>query len=816
MKLSLFLLVLMVSSIAIVSGSTFVIIDDLVKSEKESTLDLLQRNSIDFSRLISLDLNERISDVELLSSPNSPLLSTMLTLDEKRDYLLLFITNYPDYESVSVYDKDGQKIIDTRNLGIGTNISKSLVFQQTVENLSYYDPYPLDVNSLERSAISNVLPVLRFSSSLYTVDGEFTGIVIANYSVFSLFQTLLEFSDPHFQYELLSHDGVNIANSKNHEVLAHDMHLNLIPNTATVYDNWIISTSTLPEVGRYLENPDLLVIVKIDQNMAFQEINSQQQFLQIITLSTLIGFILVMLYVAKKLDSDLLHIQSVLQNIAAGKKFITKNLLFKETQSFQSQLRLTDEILTGEKISNKQTAKINIDIQNVIKNVANGKFDLKCTREFNQPFSESQIIINTMVDQLNLFSSEVTRVAKEVGVDGILGGQANVPGVQGQWKELTDTVNELENNLTTQVREIANVTTAVAKGDLSQKVTADVKGEVLELKETINTMVDQLNLFSSEVTRVAKEVGVDGILGGQANVPGVQGQWKELTDTVNELENNLTTQVREIANVTASMITGNFDKKVTVSGKGEVRKLQLNINQSVDQLSRVEYDRSEFSAMITHELKTPLVPINGYCQMLLKEKLGKLTNDQKDAVQEISTASDSLLNLIQNILSAQQSDSGRNILNLTRISSSKILDESFTKLLPLMVEKNIKFEQFPLSETLVLADHGKLIEIMTNLVQNAVDFVPQNSGKISISCTKDDDGALFSVKDNGIGISLEQQKKLFTKFYQVDTSATRKHGGTGLGLSICKGFVESMGGKIWVESDKGKGSTFFFTIPKAN
>ena len=374
----------------------------------------------------------------------------------------------------------------------------------------------------------------------------------------------------------------------------------------------------------------------------------------------------------------------------------------------------------------------------------------------------------------------------------------------------------MENNLTTQVREIANVTTAVAKGDLSQKVTADVKGEVLELKETINTMVDQLNLFSSEVTRVAKEVGVDGILGGQANVPGVQGQWKELTDTVNELENNLTTQVREIANVTTSMITGNFDKKVTVSGKGEVRKLQLNINQSVDQLSRVEYDRSEFSAMITHELKTPLVPINGYCQMLLKEKLGKLTNDQKDAVQEISTASDSLLNLIQNILSAQQSDSGRNILNLTRISSSKILDESFTKLLPLMVEKNIKFEQFPLSETLVLADHGKLIEIMTNLVQNAVDFVPQNSGKISISCTKDDDGALFSVKDNGIGISLEQQKKLFTKFYQVDTSATRKHGGTGLGLSICKGFVESMGGKIWVESDKGKGSTFFFTIPKAN
>ena len=353
----------------------------------------------------------------------------------------------------------------------------------------------------------------------------------------------------------------------------------------------------------------------------------------------------------------------------------------------------------------------------------------------------------------------------------------------------------------------------MAKGDLSQKVTADVKGEVLELKQTINTMVDNLNLFSSEVTRVAKEVGVEGILGGQADVPGVQGQWKELTDTVNELENNLTTQVREIANVTTSMISGNFDKKITVSGKGEVKELQLDINQSVDQLSRLESDRSEFSAMITHELKTPLVPIKGYCQMLLKKQLGNLTDDQRDAINEIAVASDSLYMLIENILSAQKSDSGQFTLNITAISSSKILDDIFKKMSPIMHDKQIEFKQFPLSEALLFTDHGKLIEILTNLIQNAVDFVPEKSGKIEISCTREDDGSLFSVKDNGIGMSLEQQEKLFTKFYQVDTSATRKHGGTGLGLSICKGFVESMGGKIWVKSEPSHGSVFYFTIP---
>src|SRR5690242_17057253 len=175
-----------------------------------------------------------------------------------------------------------------------------------------------------------------------------------------------------------------------------------------------------------------------------------------------------------------------------------------------------------------------------------------------------------MVDQLRSFASEVTRVAREVGTEGKLGGQAFVPGVAGTWKDLTDSVNAMCGNLTDQVRNIAQVTTAVARGDLSRKITVDVRGEILELKDTINTMVDQLNGFASEVTRVAREVGTEGKLGGQAQVPGVAGTWKDLTDSVNFMAGNLTAQVRNIADVATAIAGGDLSKKITVNVSGEI------------------------------------------------------------------------------------------------------------------------------------------------------------------------------------------------------------------------------------------------------
>ena len=241
---------------------------------------------------------------------------------------------------------------------------------------------------------------------------------------------------------------------------------------------------------------------------------------------------------------------------------------------------LTDSVNS---MAGNLTAQVR-NIAEVTTAVANGDLSRKITVDVQGEIRELKNTINTMVDQLGSFASEVTRVAREVGTEGELGGQAEVKGVAGVWKDLTDSVNSMAGNLTAQVRNIAEVTTAVANGDLSRKITVDVRGEILELKNTINTMVDQLNAFASEVTRVAREVGTEGILGGQADVRGVAGTWKDLTDSVNSMAGNLTGQVRNIAEVTTAVANGDLSRKITVAVRGEILELKNTINTMVDQL----------------------------------------------------------------------------------------------------------------------------------------------------------------------------------------------------------------------------------------
>ena len=242
---------------------------------------------------------------------------------------------------------------------------------------------------------------------------------------------------------------------------------------------------------------------------------------------------------------------------------------------------LTDSVNS---MASNLTAQVR-NIAEVTTAVAKGDLSRKITVDVRGEISELKNTINTMVDQLNSFAGEVTRVAREVGTEGKLGGQADVRGVAGTWKDLTDSVNFMASNLTAQVRNIAEVTTAVANGDLSRKITVDVRGEILELKDTINTMVDQLNAFASEVTRVAREVGTEGKLGGQADVKGVAGTWKDLTDSVNSMASNLTGQVRNIAEVTTAVANGDLSRKITVDVRGEILELKNTINTMVDQLN---------------------------------------------------------------------------------------------------------------------------------------------------------------------------------------------------------------------------------------
>ncbi len=295
---------------------------------------------------------------------------------------------------------------------------------------------------------------------------------------------------------------------------------------------------------------------------------------------------------------------------------------------------LTDNVNA---MANNLTGQVR-NIAKVATAISAGDLTQKITVEVAGEILQLKETINKMVDNLNTFSGEVTRVAKEVGTEGKLGGQAKVEGVAGVWKDLTDNVNTLANNLTGQVRNIAQVSTAVAKGDLTQKITVDVRGEVLQLKETINQMVDQLNTFSGEVTRVAKEVGTEGKLGGQAKVEGVAGVWKDLTDNVNTLANNLTGQVRNIAEVTTAVATGDLAKKITVDVKGEILELKNTINIMVDQLRSFAGEVSRVAKEVGTEGK-----LGG------QAKVEGVAGVWKDLTDNVNTLANNLTGQVRNI-----------------------------------------------------------------------------------------------------------------------------------------------------------------------
>ena len=632
MNLTVFLLLLIIISIGVVSSSSIIIINDVANSEISRKIQELAITTQHFAQILSIDLNGRISDVELLASTNGPLYHTHISENEKLEYLLLFLANYVNYDSVSVYDKNGLKTVDTRNLGIGSDISETDFFKNTIRYTNYHDPLPIFYDPLERTAISGSLSIIRYSSVLFDTSGDFNGMVVASYSLTRTFHEIISGADESHQFEIANIDGSSYVHTKNYFEESSEYHTY---SKGITYDgDSVVAFSTIPSIGRYVENPNMAFILKTNTNNLFQNIHERQLQLQLITLFTTVIVIIISIFLMRKFHFELINVSNLLSQMVNHQQLNKIKYYFSEMSNLESKIISSNKLLLKSEKENKE--------------------------------------------KLLVFE------------------------------------------------EVIKITKLISRGDLSQKM------------------------------------------------------------KVGKIKSN------------------------------EIRELQKNINFAIDQLSKVESDRSAFSAMITHELKTPLVPIKGYAQMLQKGKYGKLTSFQKDAIIEIERSSNTLYKLIGNILTAQKLDSGKIKMNLANISTAKLLDMVYLSLSPLMIPKNIKFNKIIHTDSLVLIDYEKILEVFVNLVQNSVDFVSSIDGKISIICSKSDEGVLFSVEDNGEGISLSDQQNLFKKYFQVDTSASRKHGGSGLGLAICKGIIENMGGKIWVKSIIGKGTTFYFSIPSSD
>jgi osomolarity two-component system, sensor histidine kinase NIK1 len=472
------------------------------------------------------------------------------------------------------------------------------------------------------------------------------------------------------------------------------------------------------------------------------------------------------------------------------------------------------------------------EIAKVTTAVARGDLGKKISVDVKGEILDLKNTINTMVDRLGTFASEVSKVAREVGTDGTLGGQAEVHNVEGKWRDLTENVNTMASNLTSQVRGISTVTQAIANGDLSQKIEVQAAGEILVLKETINDMVDRLSMFSIEVQRVAKDVGVDGRMGGQANVAGIGGRWKEIITDVNTLAMNLTAQVRAFGDITNAATDGDFTKLITVEASGEMDELKRKINQMVfnlrDSIQRntaakeaaefANKTKSEFLANMSHEIRTPMNGIIGMTQLALDTKL---TKHQWEMLNIVQGQANSLLTILNDILDLSKIEANYMIieeipytLRGTILSALKSLAmKAHEKFLDLTYQVDSSVPDY------VIGDPSRLRQVILNLVGNAIKFT--DYGEVTLRIKNNAQGGdppgehliEFNVSDTGIGIQQDKLDLIFETFQQADGSTTRRYGGTGLGLSISKKLVNLMRGEIWVESQYGKGSSFSFTCP---
>jgi signal transduction histidine kinase/ActR/RegA family two-component response regulator len=444
--------------------------------------------------------------------------------------------------------------------------------------------------------------------------------------------------------------------------------------------------------------------------------------------------------------------------------------------------------------------------------VRNGDFSTRLRQSSDPTMDEIATVFNSMIDQLGHFTSEVTRVSYEVGNEGKLGGTAKLASATGTWKDLTDSVNAMAGNLTGQVRDISQVAKAVAEGNLSQKITVDARGEILELKNTVNTMVDELSAFADEVTRMAR---TDALLAESQRLAGeLQARSGELQARQDELQRSNA----DLEDKAAQLARQNRDIELK---NEQIEQARQEIEERARQLDLASRYKSQFLANMSHELRTPLNSLLVLDSLLAQNVDHNLTPKQVEYATIIHSCGTDLLQLINDILDLTKVEAGKMEIHPERFALSGLTDDLYAVFGPLTAENGLRFaiELEPTAPAEIFTDKQRLRQILHNLLSNAVKFTNKGYVEMSIAatsrCVPDSTGVVFSVSDTGIGIREDHLGTIFTAFQQGDGTTSRRYGGTGLGLAISREVAAQLGGELAVESEYGRGSTFRLYLPLA-
>jgi PAS domain S-box-containing protein len=676
---------------AFVFGMFFKNLEDNLKTNTEHMIDY----SLD---TISRYMFERYSDIVILTDMNHPIM-TSNNIKNKLELLHTFEQSSKSYLSFSIYDDNGKKILDTRNIGINDIANSEEFFNTAIKGEIYYDKIPIFSSELNQYTI-------RFSGPIYDQDKNITGVLVANTSILTI-NTILEQDFQNAQIDIISKEGIIIFSNYNRTSLFTQIDSSLLKQYS-IGDYFIFNGVQ----KTYLDYPssEWTMLAKMSKDDLFRELSEQQVIYTIISSIIVIIVISFSLWLSRTISSPLHNLRNGALQIQKGDYITVKEEGTDETKELASAFNAMSKSI---KRYNKNLEDLHaiVDIATEVSITdPNGKIiyvnDKFCE---TSKYTRSELIgQNHRILKSGLHSSEF-------------------------FKNMWDTINRGE----------------IWSGEIKNKNKNNkyywVKTVIMPFKDDLNN-IQQFMSIRTDIT--------------------------------------------------------------------EIHESREKINEQLVQLKKTNKQKDEFISMISHELKSPIFPIIGYCDLLKDPELSKNFNSlHLEALDEITSNAKKLQRITEDLLDVHRIHMKKLQYNITKLSLAEFATRIIKEHITLMEKKQIEFCVLPVEDQIIESDVHRLMQVITNMIRNAVDFVPDKNGKITVSIHSESEYAIFSVKDNGTGIAKEKQHELFTPFYQVDTSATRSHGGTGLGLAICKGLVEGLGGKIWIESEEGKGSTFFFSIP---